>query len=103
MMAKANLREILKDPESARFQHVFINTVTTADGRTAHIYCGEMNAKNSYGGYSGYQRFIAAPGAAAMEESTDDFEDRWSRLCDAALRPDVPFTLVRSSGSALTD
>lgn len=40
----------LKDPDSAQFR----NTRPTADG----LYlCGEVNAKNSMGGYTGFKRF----------------------------------------------
>lgn len=47
------LRETLKDPESAKFQNVRV--VSYAGGRFA---CGEINAKNSLGGYVGYKPFI---------------------------------------------
>lgn len=40
----------LKDPESAQFRNQFV-------GRQA--LCGEVNARNSMGGYTGYARFIA--------------------------------------------
>lgn len=41
----------LKDPESVRWQNVFL-----ADSRLQTL-CGEVNAKNSYGGYTGFKRF----------------------------------------------
>lgn len=40
----------LRDPASARFR----NVRTMASG----ITCGEVNAKNAVGGYSGFQKFI---------------------------------------------
>lgn len=42
--------EQLKDPQSARFQ----NEREVRKG----LYCGEVNAKNSFGGYTGFQPFI---------------------------------------------
>jgi hypothetical protein len=45
---------MMKDPDSARFRLV---TVKKLDG--ARFVCGEINAKNSYGGYVGYQRFLS--------------------------------------------
>jgi len=42
------VRESLKDPDSAMFRN-------QVDG------CGEVNAKNSFGGYVGYRRFYTMP------------------------------------------
>jgi len=47
------LRETFKDPDSAKFKNVKV--VHYGDGRFA---CGEVNAKNSMGGYVGYKPFI---------------------------------------------
>jgi hypothetical protein len=47
--------DTLRDPESARFRHVRV--VQDADGSDA--LCGELNAKNVYGGYVGYAPFYA--------------------------------------------
>ncbi len=46
------LKSALKDPDSAKVSGVRIS----ADGKTA---CGFVNAKNSYGGYSGKSVFYA--------------------------------------------
>lgn len=43
----------LKDPDSALFRN--IKVVTRPDGK---LVCGEINAKNSLGGYVGYKPFI---------------------------------------------
>lgn len=48
---EARVRQNLKDPESARFDKVTFNTETGAG-------CGYVNAKNSMGGYVGFQSFI---------------------------------------------
>lgn len=52
----------LKDPDSAKFRAVSINR-----SGGAFVVCGELNAKNSYGGYVGYERF-----AASAESVTKD-------------------------------
>lgn len=52
--AKAAVARSLKDPESARFADLRI-------GRTANgepVVCGTVNAKNSYGGYTGAAPFF---------------------------------------------
>ena len=66
---KANL----KDPDSAEF-------------RNQRGMCGEVNAKNSFGGYNGFKRFMAASeelvvieGDGLMEPS--EFEKAWSQMC----------------------
>lgn len=46
------LEDRLKDAESARVRRLQVNKV---DG-TLHL-CGEVNSKNSYGAYVGYERF----------------------------------------------
>jgi hypothetical protein len=47
--------DTLRDPESTRFRKVRV--VREADGSDA--LCGELNAKNAYGGYVGYAPFYA--------------------------------------------
>lgn len=60
----------LKDPESARFRN--IRTVGTDDGI---VVCGEYNAKNSYGGYVGFKRFVASPTRATVYDETSRNQD----------------------------
>ena len=49
-LAQTRVSDAMKDPDSAKFR----NVVSTVEG--AFIF-GEVNAKNSMGGYSGYTRF----------------------------------------------
>lgn len=49
---KAKVAAALKDPQSAQFQGVQL----VWSGRAL---CGEVNAKNSYGGYAGFKAFVA--------------------------------------------
>lgn len=63
----------LKDPDSADFRH-------------QRGMCGEVNAKNSFGGYAGFKRFIAAN--AEMVFLEDDkrleagaFQAAWDKFC----------------------
>jgi len=53
LIAKAisAVRNTLKDPESAKFRNVHVKK-----GSGAAVQ-GEVNAKNSYGGYIGFDRF----------------------------------------------
>ncbi|MPT03557.1 MAG: hypothetical protein E2582_04960 [Delftia sp.] len=46
----------LKDPESAKFSDLRVISVS-AQGKIINIACGNLNAKNSYGGYVGSKQF----------------------------------------------
>lgn len=73
---KASIRAGLKDPLSAQFRGVFVK-------RDLYV-CGEVNAKNSYGGYVGYQRFIALAGIPSLDRLDDgsqDFLRQWAQSC----------------------
>ena len=62
----------LKDPDSAQFQNV-------------KGYCGEVNSKNSYGGYVGFKRYVAMDSAVLLENSDDvdpeTFAIAWEAHC----------------------
>ncbi|PWE48482.1 hypothetical protein DEM26_18210 [Thioclava sp. NG1] len=49
---KAEVSKELKDPDSAKFRNIF----SVKSGEET-IICGEVNARNSYGGYAGYSYF----------------------------------------------
>ncbi|MBD2800332.1 hypothetical protein ID854_07650 [Xenorhabdus sp. M] len=56
---KAWVSRSLKDSDSAKF--ILRDRVVSVNGEPEYIYCGLVNAKNSYGGYSGwviFQSFI---------------------------------------------
>ncbi len=57
---KKILKENLKDPDSAKFRNIqkpkkFWGKSLTI--RNSWLVCGEVNSKNSYGGYSGFERY----------------------------------------------
>lgn len=49
--SKKQVLNQLKDPDSAKFRNVFAKDKT--------LVCGEVNAKNSYGGYNGFTFFYS--------------------------------------------
>lgn len=55
------IRQNMKDPDSTNFRNVFIREF--AGGR---VVCGEVNAKNSYGAYVGFRKFVANPENVTM-------------------------------------
>jgi hypothetical protein len=71
--AKTTAAYDLKDPESAKFR----NIVVVRDS-----VCGEINAKNSMGGYVGYKRFFAVGGVVArIDNDESPFQEAWSKIC----------------------
>lgn len=85
--AKAAVTAAFKDPASAQFQSLFIS------GRALPVLCGEINAKNSYGGYVGFRRFYSTGQASLTEvENPRDrfvFERMWPSMCGEKVT-DVP-------------
>lgn len=78
---KEMTRAKLKDAESAQFRNV-----SAHKGKDGVLCaCGEVNAKNAFGGYGGFQRFLSAGTADAtfIEEQVKsrDFEAVWKRFC----------------------
>jgi len=78
---KDAVRAKLKDPDSAQFRNVRFHR--GKDG--VPMTCGEVNSKNSFGGYGGFQKFVSAGRAELTflsEQMTDgDFVEVWNRMC----------------------
>ncbi|QOI55934.1 hypothetical protein [Rouxiella badensis] len=55
---KEAIAQQLKDPASANFRNVIFHkdSVQPSDGVSGYV-CGEVNGKNSFGGYVGFGRF----------------------------------------------
>lgn len=81
VMAKQALEGTLKDPDSAKYRNVHAYRVNNKDGQSVYVFCGEVNAKNAFGGYPGYERFVSMGTIAATEEGVSDFGQVWSQFC----------------------
>ena len=67
----------LRDPGSAQFRDVI---VVRQDSSTA--VCGEVNAKNGFGGYIGYTSFVAIGSLVQLQTKRDDgFHTLWNAAC----------------------
>lgn len=79
--AKSSVRSRLKDPASAQFSQLRI----VGSGPDARV-CGFVNAKNSFGGYSGDERFVSFLGTVAVigenERPSNAFWSRKEHPCD---------------------
>jgi hypothetical protein len=85
-LARSNLQEVLKDPEDARYQNVFSYPAKIGNANW-YVYCGQINPKNGYGGYVGYQRFIAGPWGVEFESKSPNFEQLAWKWCGVGGAP----------------
>ena len=56
--AAQSIASTAREPSSVSFRHVFIQKRIAEDGREPITLCGEVNGKNGFGGFTGYQAFI---------------------------------------------
>ncbi|MCR6661845.1 MAG: hypothetical protein NVV60_01525 [Luteimonas sp.] len=61
VLAKQAIEDRAKDPQSVQYKDVRVVDISTPLG-IAQGVCGEFNAKNSMGGYVGFERFAWEPG-----------------------------------------
>jgi hypothetical protein len=69
----------LRDPNSAQFKDMVLNTWTCATS-------GHVNAKNGFGGYVGFKPFIIAGVSSEttvhmLEGDAEDFMRQWRHYC----------------------
>ena len=69
------VRDSLKDGDSAKF-------------RNHYELCGEVNAKNSFGAYTGYSKYVITPDKIYFESDYSEsdfskklFKDLWDSAC----------------------
>lgn len=84
------VRAKLKDGDSAKFRGVFFHRSRNGIGIPAA--CGEVNSKNSFGAYGGFQQFISAGSADTTylreQMSENDWAKLWIEICaDVAAVP----------------
>lgn len=92
-IAKAVMLPILKDPESARFQLIRpARPVVTGDtifhkGGAGWEICVNVNAKNSYGGYTGYRTtyILWNSGRVVLHKTTEMAEVMCREIDDSRL------------------
>lgn len=86
----------LRDPASAQFRNV--RRIQHDNGST--MFCGEVNARNAYGGMAGFVRFEAGVtnrgSASAQLDSSETltgtyFESAWNQFCGRIAGTSVQF------------
>lgn len=73
------MRGVLKDPDSAQYRDVWQVNVTS-DAGTLFAFCGEVNSRNSFGGYGGFRHLVATPVMAASSEH-EGFDNLYKEVC----------------------
>lgn len=74
--AKRAVRASLKDPDSAQFKGVYANYTE----EFSVVACGQVNSRNSFGGHTGFKRFVSN-GKSAILDGRDNVADAWAGAC----------------------
>ena len=89
-VAKRELSRDFKDPSTVQYRDLFIsvtpNPAENNKPRTA--LCGEFNARNSFGAYVGFQKFLVyqMPGGPAEVVTGDLVDTFWGATCAATTK-----------------
>ena len=70
------VKEKILEPAQAQFRNQFIGK--------GGAPCGEVNAKDAFGAYIGFQRYISVARdltLLAQDASPEEFEQQWQQLC----------------------
>ncbi len=74
---KRALLMLLNDPDSAQFRRVGYTRFENG----AAVICGEVNAKNAFGGYSDFRPFYGTGGWATIYDGSSSWEIGFRRQC----------------------
>jgi hypothetical protein len=75
--AERVIRNQFADPDGAQFRNVW--AVRPAGFATGFNFCGEVNAKNGFGAYTGFQAFLVVGQTVATPRSLGD--EGFARFC----------------------
>ena len=70
----------MKDPESAKFQNWHY---VKASKKLPATFCGQVNAKNSFGGYTGFKHFYITTDKMdfAIDDGSNEFVNKFNKYC----------------------
>lgn len=77
----------LKDPDSALFR----NEKLLTPWNSSEFWCGEVNAKNEMGGYSGYQKVYVIGGHVGVNSNPE----RVDEMCNVLMESDAAWWWLR--------
>lgn len=84
---RGTMKDALKDGDSAKLKDEFLSWSDASDQPIITL-CGKVNAKNSYGGYQGFGRYMSSTdGRVVLEHSEPEgaFEHIWPIWCSKPL------------------
>lgn len=76
--AEDQVERVLKDPDSARFGR---KVVVEAGEAKVPAVCGEVNAKNSFGGYTGMTAYLVVGDLAMVDDGSADARKLLKQFC----------------------
>lgn len=85
---RENIEASLRDAGSVEYRNDFASGWTNDQGVKRTAYCGEVNSKNGFGGYSGFTRFTTgAKGSPVVLERDAPglFGTIWAQFCSRPL------------------
>jgi len=88
---KSTVEAVLKEADSAKFENVYISFM-----QDSPVTCGMVNARNNFGGYTGYKESIAAKSAGITVVRGD------GQMVDSEFAKSLE-CLLRKSHSDLSD
>jgi len=103
--AKSAIAAMLKDPASVQFRGVSVALAVPISefrtdakvGAVADYVCGEYNAKNSYGGYSGFKWFLWDSVSGKVLTNTEGKDDSLGELLEQIAKKNCEKIRARSS------
>jgi flagellar biosynthesis GTPase FlhF len=79
--AQEAAQQRLTDPDSAQFRNLYFHSPQ----KGIMVVCGEVNARNQFGGYTGYKSFLSNSTAELTVFERDmkagEFRKSWKKLC----------------------
>lgn len=74
------VKKQMKDPDSTKFRNW---SYVKASADLPATVCGEVTAKNSFDGYTGYRKFLVKTDTTefGIERSTKGFDELYNKLC----------------------
>lgn len=79
-----------KDPDSAKFRNLKGFAIDGVDPAKAITLCGEVNAKNSYGAYVGFEAFVSTAGFPIIGEDPRVMTEMVAKSCTGKVIFDKP-------------
>ena len=79
--AEVRMQKALKDPDSGQFRDISIEDDARFNPKYPGIACGYVNAKNSFGGYTGFKGFMVVAGVPLIEDGSGAFARLWNKHC----------------------